>query len=57
MGRVIEHRVRVWPSAEPHARGEQLAWKLAEVAAERVEPDADVVDIDRKSTRLNSSHT
>ena len=45
MGRVIEHRVRVWPSAEPHARGEQLAWKLAEVAAERVEPDADVVDM------------
>ena len=44
-GRVIEHHVRVWPSAEPHPRGDQLAWKIAEVAAERIDPDTDVVDM------------
>jgi len=42
---VIPHRVRVWPSAEAHPRSDQLAWKIAEVAADRIEPDADVVDM------------
>ncbi len=34
------HEVRVWPSAEPHRREEELAWKIAEVAADSapVEP-------------------
>jgi len=44
---VIDHRVRVWPSAEEHPRSEQLAWRIAEVAAEgaALAPDADVVDM------------
>ncbi|MBO9577274.1 MAG: MmgE/PrpD family protein [Microbacteriaceae bacterium] len=44
---MIDHRVRVWPSAEQHDRSEQLAWKLAELAAEgaSLEPDADVTDM------------
>jgi 2-methylcitrate dehydratase len=42
---VIEHEVRVHPSADGLQRSDQLAWKLAEVAAERVEPDAAVVDM------------
>jgi 2-methylcitrate dehydratase len=42
---VIEHHVRVWPSAEAHPRADQLAWKIAEVAAEPLAPDADVVDM------------
>jgi len=45
MGAVIEQRVRVWPSAEEHPRTRQLAWKLAEVASERMAPDSDVVDM------------
>jgi len=42
---VIQHRVRVWPSAEAHPRDDQLAWKIAEVAAERIDPAAEVVDM------------
>jgi 2-methylcitrate dehydratase len=39
------HEVRVWPSAAPPPREQQLAWRIAEVAAERVPPDAPVVDM------------
>ncbi|PZR52067.1 MmgE/PrpD family protein [Xylanimonas oleitrophica] len=42
---MIEHEVRVHRSDEPLPREEQLAWKIAEVAAEHVEPTADVVDM------------
>jgi 2-methylcitrate dehydratase len=42
---VIEHEVRVHPSAEGLARADQLAWKIAEVAAERVAPTPDVTDM------------
>ena len=37
-----QHTVRVWPSAEQHAREEELAWKLAQVAADAVPLDDDV---------------
>ena len=39
---MIEHEVRVHPSAEDLGRGDQLAGTIAAVAAERVAPDADV---------------
>ncbi|KAB1655632.1 MmgE/PrpD family protein [Pseudoclavibacter chungangensis] len=39
------HDVRVHPSADQLAREDQLAWKLAEVATDPVEVDADVVDM------------
>jgi len=44
---VIEHDVRVWPSAEVHPRSDQLAWRIAEVASDGagLEPDADVLDM------------
>jgi len=47
MGRVIDHEVRVWPSAESHPVQEQLAWRIAEVASEgaELEPAADVADM------------
>ncbi|MGW4182224.1 MmgE/PrpD family protein [Streptomyces albidoflavus] len=38
---MIEHHVRVHPSADRLAREEQLAWKLAEVAAATGAPEAD----------------
>ncbi|WP_432742372.1 MmgE/PrpD family protein [Streptomyces sp. JH002] len=38
---MIEHRVRVHPSADLLAREDQLAWKLAAVATATEEPDAD----------------
>ncbi|WP_030663969.1 MmgE/PrpD family protein [Streptomyces rimosus] len=40
---MIEHHVRVHPSADRLQREDQLAWKLASVAAETGEPDADSV--------------
>ena len=42
---MIDHELRVHPSEERLDRRDQLAWKIAEVAAERVPPDADVVDM------------
>jgi 2-methylcitrate dehydratase len=42
---VIEHEVRVHPSADHLPRSEQLAWALAEVAADPVEPEPDVVEM------------
>jgi 2-methylcitrate dehydratase len=41
----VTHHVRVYRSEEPLPREEQLAWKIAEVAADPVEVDADVVDM------------
>jgi 2-methylcitrate dehydratase len=41
---VIEHEVRVHPSSAGLPRTEQLAWHLAELAADRVEPEPAVVD-------------
>ncbi|CAG7844240.1 2-methylcitrate dehydratase 2 [Pseudoclavibacter triregionum] len=40
-----QHHVRVYRSEEHLPREEQLAWKLAEVAADPVEVDAEVVDM------------
>ncbi len=47
MGGVIDHEIRVWPSAEPHPVEEQLAWKIASVASEgaALEPVAEVADM------------
>jgi 2-methylcitrate dehydratase len=42
---MIEHRVRVHPSADQLEREDQLAWKIAEVAASAREIDADVLDM------------
>ncbi|NTW38782.1 MAG: MmgE/PrpD family protein [Cellulomonadaceae bacterium] len=39
---MITHTVRSRPSADALPREQQLAWFLAEVATDRVEPDADV---------------
>jgi len=39
------HHLRVYPSAEPLARTDQLAWKLAELATDTVEPTAEVTDM------------
>ncbi|MEZ3160334.1 MmgE/PrpD family protein [Microbacterium sp. BWT-B31] len=41
----VTHHVRVYKSEEPLAREDQLAWKIAEVAADAVAVDADVVDM------------
>ena len=41
----INHHVRVYKSEENLAREDQLAWKIAEVAADPVAVDADVVDM------------
>jgi len=40
-----QHRVRTFKSAEPPARADQLAWKIAEVAADAVAVEADVADM------------
>jgi len=37
-----QHIVRVWPSAESHLREDELAWKIAAVAADPVPVDAEV---------------
>jgi 2-methylcitrate dehydratase len=42
---MIEHEVRVHPSARPLAPADQLAWKLAEVAADPVPVDDDVAEM------------
>lgn len=39
------HEVRVHPEKDRLAREDQLAWKMAQVAADPVDPDADVVDM------------
>ncbi|KRA24731.1 2-methylcitrate dehydratase [Microbacterium sp. Root61] len=41
----VSHHVRVYKSDEPLAREDQLAWKIAEVAADSVEVEQDVVDM------------
>ena len=41
----VTHHVRVYPSSEPLPREEQLAWKIAEVAADPVEVEPEVVDM------------
>ena len=40
-----KHPVRVYPSKEPLARKDQLAWKMAAVAADQTAIKADVVDM------------
>jgi len=42
---VIEHHVRVYRSDEDLDREDQLAWKMAEVAADRVAVDNDVTEM------------
>lgn len=39
------HKVRTYKSAEPLAREDQLAWKIASIAADNVPLDDDVVDM------------
>ncbi|MDR2998179.1 MAG: MmgE/PrpD family protein [Microbacterium sp.] len=41
----VTHHVRVYRSEEDLPREEQLAWKIAQVATDPVEVDADVVDM------------
>ncbi|QIG39273.1 MmgE/PrpD family protein [Microbacterium sp. 4R-513] len=41
----VSHHVRVYRSEEPLPREEQLAWKIAEAAADPVEVDDEVVDM------------
>ena len=41
----VKHHVRVYKSEEELPREEQLAWKIAEVAVDPVEVDADVLDM------------
>lgn len=41
----VNHHVRVYKSEEDLPREQQLAWKIAEVAADPVEVEADVVDM------------
>ncbi|MBX9710849.1 MAG: MmgE/PrpD family protein [Xanthobacteraceae bacterium] len=40
-----QHTVRTYKSAEPLARADQLAWKIAEVASDPVAVEADVVEM------------
>ena len=42
---MISHPVRMYRSEEPLPRSEQLAWKIAAVAAEQLEPTPDVTDM------------
>ncbi len=42
---MINHRVRVYRSEEPLAREDQLAWKIAEVAADPAPVDDDVTEM------------
>jgi 2-methylcitrate dehydratase len=42
---MISHRVRVHPSADRLPREQQLAWKIAELATDRVPVDEDVTDM------------
>lgn len=40
-----QHTVRTYKSAEPLARADQLAWKIAEVASDPVAVETDVVEM------------
>jgi 2-methylcitrate dehydratase len=42
---MIDHPVRVYRSEEPLPRTEQLAWKIAAVAAEQLDPKPEVTDM------------
>ena len=42
---MIEHKVQASPSKDNIPRSEQLAWKMAEVAADPVEVDQDAVEM------------
>lgn len=42
---MIQHPVRVYKADEPLPREEQLAWKIATVASETIEPTAEVTDM------------
>ncbi|AEG45039.1 MmgE/PrpD family protein [Isoptericola variabilis] len=42
---MIDHTVRVYRSTEALPRPEQLAWKIAEVAAEQLDPTPEVTDM------------
>ncbi|WGW10983.1 MmgE/PrpD family protein [Saxibacter everestensis] len=42
---MVDHQVRVYRSEERLAREDQLAWKIAEVAADPVEIEAEVTDM------------
>ncbi|PFG43996.1 2-methylcitrate dehydratase [Isoptericola jiangsuensis] len=42
---MIDHTVRVYRADEPLPRADQLAWKIAEVATERLEPTPEVTDM------------
>ncbi len=42
---MIEHKVHASPSKDELPRSEQLAWKMAEVAADPVEVDEDVEEM------------
>lgn len=41
----IDHEVRAHPSKDKLPREDQLAWKIAKVAADAVEPDAEATDM------------
>ncbi|HEY1967687.1 MAG TPA: MmgE/PrpD family protein [Pseudonocardia sp.] len=41
----VDHKVRVYRGEEPLERADQLAWKIAEVASDRVAPPAEVADM------------
>ena len=40
-----QHTVRVWPSTEAHPREEELAWKLAQMAADPAPLDPDALEM------------
>ena len=42
---MIEHKVQASPSKDELPRGEQLAWQMAEVAADPVDVDQEVTDM------------
>jgi len=42
---MLSHKVKVYPSKTPLAKREQLAWKIAEVAAAAPAPEAEVADM------------
>src|SRR5215472_11275064 len=43
--KLILHHLKVYPSKTRLAKGEQLAWKLAELAQAAPAPEADVVEM------------
>ncbi|MDO8143046.1 MmgE/PrpD family protein [Isoptericola sp. 178] len=42
---MLDHTVRTYRADEPLARTDQLAWKIADVAAEQLEPTPEVTDM------------